>query len=59
LGEPEAAVRAATGALGIARAAGSARVLKMTMAVADRLAAHAHADASARLRAAAGEIAGP
>jgi tetratricopeptide (TPR) repeat protein len=52
LGEPAEAARVAMGALDIARAAGSGRMLKMTMAVADGLAAHAHLDAVARLRAA-------
>ena len=44
------------GALGIARAAGSGRVLKMTAAVADGLAAYAHIDAVARLRSAVAGI---
>lgn len=56
LGEPAEAARAAMGALGIARAAGSGRVLKMTMAVADGLAAYAHIEAVARLRSAVAGI---
>jgi len=56
LGEPAEAARAAMGALDIARAAGSGRVLKMTVAVADGLAAYAHIDAVARLRSAVAAI---
>jgi hypothetical protein len=44
------------GALDIARAAGSGRVLKMTAAVADGLAAYAHLDAVAGLRSAVAKI---
>jgi hypothetical protein len=56
LGEPAEAARAAMGALDIARAAGSGRVLKMTTAVADGLASYAHIDAVAGLRAAVATI---
>lgn len=56
LGEPAESARAAMGALGIARAAGSGRVLKMTVAVTDGLAAYAHIDAVATLRSAVAGI---
>ena len=58
LGEPSEAARAGMGALDIARAAGSGRVLKMTAAVAGGLAAYAHLDAVAGLRAAVATIPG-
>jgi tetratricopeptide (TPR) repeat protein len=56
LGEPAEAGRTAMAALDIARATGSGRVLKMTVAVADGLVAYAHIDAVARLRSAVAGI---
>jgi transcriptional regulator with XRE-family HTH domain len=56
LGEPAEAATAAMCALDIARSAGSGRVLKLTVSVADRLVAYAHVDAVARLRSAVAGI---
>jgi hypothetical protein len=52
LGEPGEAARTAMGALDIARATGSGRVLKMTSAVADGLAPYSRMEAVAGLRSA-------